>query len=147
VVDVQRSRRRPTMRLSFLTGLGDARLHAISQNVAFELAKTASIPAGARPLGVVRSRASLSETKPTFSEDSSLQRVHQIHQRSALAVEPPHKNEVNLTPARRNQQLLSFLPERPRLVLPAMQVLWCELRPVHCKCNGRCAGQGVTRER
>jgi hypothetical protein len=52
-------------------------------------ATTASIPAKARSLGVVRSRASLSETNPTFSAVSSLQGGDEIDERLAPAIESP----------------------------------------------------------
>jgi signal transduction histidine kinase len=50
-----------------LSRLMDSRLHPIPQNILFDSANTDSIRASARPLGVVRSSAWLSDTKPASS--------------------------------------------------------------------------------
>ena len=52
--------------LAVLPGMGQSSTNSFTQNLAFELGEmTASSAAMARPAGVVRSRASVSETKPT----------------------------------------------------------------------------------
>ena len=61
-------------------------------------AKTASIPAIARPVGVVRSSASVSDTKPTPQLRQFLQRRNQIGHRSAPPVQPPHQHHIDITP-------------------------------------------------
>ena len=74
-------------------------------------AKTASIPARARPLGVVRSSASLSETKPTSSGASSCRVETRSTSERPQRVEPPHDDLVELPPTGRLKKFLSFGPQ------------------------------------
>ena len=59
--------RGPAVRAAFLAGLGDPGLHAIAEDVPLELGEDSEHAGQRPPLGVVRSSASLSETKPTRS--------------------------------------------------------------------------------
>jgi hypothetical protein len=61
---------RPTVRAALFAGLSNARFHPIAQKSRSNSA-TANMPANARPLGIDKSRASLSETNPTFRALSS----------------------------------------------------------------------------
>ena len=58
------------MRPPFFARLSDAGLDAVAQYVVFELSENCQHPCQDPPLGVVRSRASLYETKPTFTDAS-----------------------------------------------------------------------------
>ncbi len=71
--------RRSSVRPAFLAGLSDSGTDSIAQDIAFELSKhTASMPASARPLGVVMSSASVRETNPTPTAWSLLERSDQV---------------------------------------------------------------------
>ena len=70
-------------------------------------ANTASNPAIARPAGVVRSRASVSETKPTPRCSSSCRVARQIRYRPAPAVQSPHQDYIDLPAAGSLQYLLA----------------------------------------
>jgi len=62
----------PAVRFAISPCLGDTRANSFTQDITLELYEhRQSMPANARPLGVVRSRASLSDTKPTSTDDSS----------------------------------------------------------------------------
>ena len=70
-------------------------------------AKTASSPAIARPAGVVRSSASVSDTKPTPRWLQLLKGCQQIRYRPAPAVQPPHQHNIDLATAGGLQQFLA----------------------------------------
>jgi hypothetical protein len=56
---------------AFLARLSDPGFNPVAENIAFEFTKDREHPASSRPLGVVRSSASLNETKPTPNDASS----------------------------------------------------------------------------
>lgn len=68
-------------------------------------ANTATMPAIARPVGVVRSKASVRDAKPTPSSWSSFsvntQRQHEVGEGAAPPIEPPHEHDVDLATTRR----------------------------------------------
>ncbi len=70
-------------------------------------AKTASMPANARPLGVVRSSASLNETKPIFKAVQFLQGGDEVDQRPSPAIEPPYDDDIDFSSTGGAQQFLA----------------------------------------
>ena len=81
-------------------------------------AKTATMPAIARPVGVVRSKASVSDTNATPSSSSLLQRQREVRERATPPIEPPHDHDVDVAASRSRHQLFTHraLP-RPGLYL------------------------------
>jgi hypothetical protein len=64
-VGVQGCRSGPAQALAVLPSVSQTGAHPFAQNLALELGKHRSSPAMARPAGVVKSSASVSETNPT----------------------------------------------------------------------------------
>ena len=63
-------------------------------------AKTATIAAMARPVDVVKSNASVSDTKATSSFLGFSESEHQVAERAAPPIQPPHRDDVYLAAQR-----------------------------------------------
>ena len=70
-------------------------------------ANTESMPAIARPVDVVRSSASLSETKPMLRSVSSWSVVTKVEQRTAPPIQSPDQHDIDLTSPCRSHQLFA----------------------------------------
>ena len=96
------------MGAAVLSGLRNASLNAGRAECPARIRRT---PPACRqtpvPLGVVRSSASLKETKPTFSATSSCNVLDEIDERPPPAVEPPDDDDINLFPAGGAEQFFS----------------------------------------
>jgi hypothetical protein len=70
------------------------------------------MPAIARPVDVVRSSASLSETKPMLRSVSSWSVVTKVEQRTAPPIQSPDQHDIDLAPPSGIDQLLPLFSLR-----------------------------------
>ena len=95
------------MWLALFAGLSDTGLNSLAQNFALEPANTASNPAMARPVGVVKSNASVSDTTPRPVRSIPATSVSDLAP-SDPSVQPPYQDGVQLPPSAPPHQRLSF---------------------------------------
>jgi hypothetical protein len=85
---------------SLFSGLRNAGLDPVAQNVPFELGENGQ-HAGERPSARRGQVDGLAQRdKSDFEGNQLLQRVHQIHQGTSPAVQAPDHDEINVPPPR-----------------------------------------------